>query len=82
MKVAVLYFAAVRDLAGMDEEVLELPLPVTTLGALARHLESVHPPLAGRLAHVRFALNEEFAMLDDSIAEGDVVALIPPFSGG
>lgn len=82
MKLTVLYFAAVRDLVGKDEEVLELPASVTTIGALASHLSAVRPPLEGRLKYVRFARNEEFAHENDAIAEGDTIALIPPVAGG
>ncbi len=82
MKLTVLYFAAVRDLVGKDEDVLELPASVTTIGALAAHLASVHAPLEGRLGYVRFARNEEFATNDASLADGDTIALIPPVAGG
>lgn len=82
MKLTVLYFAAVRDLVGKDEEVLELPASVTTIGALASHLARVHAPLEGRLGYVRFARNEEFAQNDEALAEGDTIALIPPVAGG
>jgi molybdopterin synthase sulfur carrier subunit len=82
MKVTVLYFAAVRDLVGKDEEVLELPASVTSIGALAGHLTQVHAPLEGRLGYVRFARNEEFARNEDVLADGDTVALIPPVAGG
>ena len=82
MKLTVLYFAAVRDLVGQDEEVLEVPASVTTIGALAAHLAHVHSPLKDRLGYVRFARNEEFAENDDPLAEGDTIALIPPVAGG
>jgi molybdopterin converting factor subunit 1 len=82
VRVTVLYFAAVRDLAGVDEEGLELPTEVTTIDALCAHLERTRPALDGRLGHVRFARNEEFARGADALAEGDVVALIPPVAGG
>lgn len=82
MKIQVLYFAAVRDLVGVPEETRELPPNVLTIGALAAHLAAVHPTLAGRLDAVRFARNEEFARNDDALADGDVVALIPPVAGG
>jgi len=39
-------------------------------------------PLVDRLRYVRFARNEEFAQPSDLIAEGDVIALIPPVAGG
>jgi molybdopterin converting factor subunit 1 len=82
MNVTILYFAAVRDLAGKDEERVALPDGVATIGALAEHLPKLHPELDGRLGHVRFARNEEFAQNVDLIAEGDVIALIPPVAGG
>lgn len=82
MTITVLYFAVVRELVGRDEDRLVLPEGVRTLEALSAHLASVHPALAGRLAGVRFARNEEFANLRDPVEEGDVVALIPPVAGG
>lgn len=82
MNVTILYFAAVRDLVGKDEERVALPEGIATIGALAEHLPRLHAPLAGRLASVRFARNEEFAQNVDPIAEGDVIALIPPVAGG
>jgi molybdopterin synthase sulfur carrier subunit len=82
VSITVLYFAAVRDLVGRSEERLELPPHVTTIEALAAHLVEVHPALAGRLSPVRFARNEEFASVRDPVAQGDVIALIPPVAGG
>lgn len=80
--ITVLYFAAVRDLVGKDEEQLALPADVATIAALTAHLARVHPELDGRLAHVRLARNEEFSRAEDPVAEGDVIALIPPVAGG
>lgn len=82
MKVTILYFAVVRELVGRGEEERELPPDVRTVGDVARHLESVHAPLEGRLGAVRLARNEVFADAGEAIAEGDVIALIPPVSGG
>jgi molybdopterin converting factor subunit 1 len=80
--ITVLYFAAVRDLAGVAEEALDLPRGVDTIDALCSYLQTHRPALEGRLAHVRFARNEEFARGKDALAEGDIVALIPPVAGG
>ena len=82
MNVTILYFAAVRDLVGRDEERVTLPDDIATIAALAAHLPTLHPPLEGRLGYVRFARNEEFAQNADPITEGDVIALIPPVAGG
>jgi molybdopterin converting factor subunit 1 len=82
VKLTLLYFAAVRDLVGKDEEVLDVPPSVTTIGALATHLTTLHPALEGRLKYVRFARNEEFAGNDTPLTAGDTIALIPPVAGG
>jgi molybdopterin converting factor subunit 1 len=82
MKVKVLYFAAVRDLVGRDEEELDVPDDARTVAAFGAFLERAHPPLAGRMKHVRIAKNEAFAADGEPIAEGDTLALIPPVAGG
>ena len=82
MTIRVLYFAAVRDLVGRDEEDLFLPDGIATIGDLAVFLAKHRPALAGRLGSVRFARNETFATNDEALAEGDVVAIIPPVAGG
>lgn len=82
MTITLLYFAAVRELVGTDEERLDVPAGVTTIAELAAFLEQHRPALAGRLGAVRFARNETFATSAEGIAEGDVIALIPPVAGG
>ena len=80
--IQVLYFAGVREAVGLPGEGLDLPEHVRTLSDLAGHLQKLHPSLDGRLSAVRFAINETFAEPDTALSEGDVVALIPPVSGG
>ena len=82
MELEILYFAAVRELVGVDTEHIEVPAAVTTVRALREHLEALHEPLAGRLGHVRIAVNEEMVRDGDPVRAGDVVALIPPVAGG
>jgi molybdopterin converting factor subunit 1 len=82
MTVRVLYFAGLRDAVGMSEETLALPEGVTTVAALAGHLAARHEAYAARRGHVRIARNEAFAADDEAIADGDVIALIPPVAGG
>jgi molybdopterin converting factor subunit 1 len=80
--VTVLYFAAIRDLRGAPEARLELEDDVRTIADLSSHIERTEPGLAGRLASVRFAINETFVSSDAPISNGDVIAVIPPVSGG
>lgn len=81
MTLVIYYFAALRDLLGLSEERLELtgPLDVATL---ARLLAERHPRLEPHLGSVRFAVNETFVDATTPLASGDVVAVIPPVSGG
>lgn len=80
--VTVLYFASIRELTGTSEVRLTLTDDIRTVADLSAHLETVVIALAGRLDSVRFAVNEEFASAETPIADGDVVAVIPPVSGG
>lgn len=82
MSLRVFYFAGLRDTLGLAEETLDLPEGVRTVRALADHLAARHPAYGERRAHVRIARNEAFAADDDPVADGDVIALIPPVAGG
>jgi len=78
----VLYFAALRDLVGTPEERVELGAEGKFVRELLNELEARHAGLRGRLSSVRVAVNEEFAETSASLHADDVVALIPPVSGG
>jgi len=80
--VTILYFAAVREAVGRTEEQRPLPDAVATVAALGPWLEEAYPALRGRLGAVRFAVNEEFATPETRLSDGDVIAVIPPVSGG
>lgn len=83
LEVEVLYFAALRDLAGVATEQVALPMPPgASVAALLAGLEQRHAGLRGRLQSVRVAVNEEFVEVSTELHGGDVVALIPPVSGG
>lgn len=82
MAIAVLYFAALRELLGRSEEVVQLPPGSPTVRALADHLVLLHPELRPHLPSVRFAINESFVDLAATVSAGDRVALLPPVSGG
>ena len=80
--VTVLYFAGLRDALGIAEEVFDVPSDVRTVGELCGHLAIRHAAYADRRRHVRVARNEVFARDDESLSDGDVIALIPPVAGG
>ncbi len=85
LRVTVLYFAALRDLAGVGEEEVDVATPGAaelSVGALLLALTERHTALQGRLESVRVAVNEEFTEPTTLLRGGEVVALIPPVSGG
>src|SRR5262245_58199375 len=79
--VRILYFAVVRERLGRDSEEIALPAGATGADLLAA-LEARHPALGGLRGAIKLAVNEELVGLDKVIADGDVVALIPPVAGG
>ena len=74
MRVHVKLFAGLRERAGWSERELD---GVDRLGDVWRALQLGEEP-EGLL----YAVNKEYADRDDPLADGDVVALIPPVSGG
>jgi molybdopterin synthase sulfur carrier subunit len=82
MQVELLFFAALRDRVGESRASLSLPAAACTVGQLRALVQERFPTLRGRLDSVRVAVNEDFALDDQTLADGDVVALIPPVCGG
>jgi molybdopterin synthase sulfur carrier subunit len=80
--VRVLYFAALRDAVGCEEESLELATGVRTVGDLCDVIAARHAGYAAARSQVRVARNEAFAGSAEALADGDVVAFIPPVAGG
>ena len=82
MKVIVLLFAAARDAASGNSEIaLELPSGATA-GDVVRSLSARFERLGAWEKHLRVAVNQEYVPAASALREGDVVALIPPVSGG
>jgi molybdopterin converting factor subunit 1 len=81
IRVRVLYFGQARDAAGRGEEVVSLP-SASSVGALVDRSLKAHQRLRTMSAAMRVAVNEEIAERDDRLAEGDVVAFLPPVAGG
>ncbi len=82
MRIQVLFFAAARERVGANAAHFDLEAGAT-LGTLRAALLAAHPELEALQRHVRWARNEHFTRdFDAALADADVVALIPPVSGG
>jgi molybdopterin converting factor subunit 1 len=77
----VLLFGAAADLAGGAREV-EVPAGSSTLAELWGVLERRHPDLAPMRDTLAFAVNGEYARMEDPVSDDDEVAVLPPVSGG
>lgn len=78
--ITLLYFAGVADVLGKREETWPLDPEKNTVEQLMSSLATCFPQLP--LTSVRVAVNEEFADPGQTLHAGDIVALIPPVSGG
>jgi len=81
--IEVRFFAMLKRLSGAGSREYALSEPITVLELkqmLARDIPALAPVLEGRSLLV--SVNEEFARDDELVADGDVVGLLPPFSGG
>ena len=78
--VKVRFFARLRELAGVENEALQVA-PGATLASVYAAVRARHTALPER-GSVRGALNQEFADWEAQVEDGDEVAFIPPVSGG
>lgn len=78
-KVTVLYFASLRDVAGVASELVESG--ASDLRGLYAELQARHG-FNWSTDALRVAAQGEFAQWDDALVEGSEVAFIPPVSGG
>jgi MoaE-MoaD fusion protein len=81
VRIRVLFFGALRDVAGLREDSLEVPAGAR-LDAVFDHYARRFPRLKDMAASVVLALNREFSPLSAALQEGDEVAFLPPVSGG
>jgi len=80
MNVRVRLFASAREAAGVGHLLLDLPAGATVRDAVAA-VTKEHP-LVGDIRQMVIARDRDYVTLDDPLADGNEVALIPPVSGG
>ncbi|MFQ5430618.1 MAG: molybdenum cofactor biosynthesis protein MoaE [Phycisphaerae bacterium] len=78
--IVVRFFGPARDLAGENEIRLTVP-EGETVGNVAGLLSERYPKLGAALG-IRLAVNRAYAAMNQVLADGDEVAVIPPVSGG
>ena len=81
MDVRVLLFAGLREAAGAREVCVQAPEGASVADVRER-LADAYPALRRLLANAGIAVNEEYTDAATRLRPGDIVALIPPVSGG
>jgi molybdopterin converting factor subunit 1 len=81
MKVRLLFFAVLRDIAGVDARELVLA-EGTTARDVWQSLRSEFAKLADYVQPPMIAVNETYAEPETVLREGDELAFIPPVAGG
>ncbi|ANZ32734.1 molybdopterin converting factor subunit 1 [Staphylococcus carnosus] len=75
----VLYFAEIKEILQKDTDQFQIDNEMT-VEAFKQYLFEKYPEIDGKKFQI--ALNEEFVQPHEKINQSDVVALIPPVSGG
>ena len=81
MQVRVLFFGALKDIAGRAQDEVQLPEPAR-LSSIFDHYASQFPRMREMASSIVMARNHEFAPLSTPVSDGDEVAFLPPVSGG
>jgi molybdopterin converting factor subunit 1 len=80
MKVQILFFGITTDLLGFSNLELEVT-EASTVVNLKSLLKEKYPQLKNMTSYA-IAVNESYAVNDLVLNENDIVAIIPPVSGG
>ncbi|MGC2385403.1 MAG: MoaD/ThiS family protein [Nitrososphaeraceae archaeon] len=81
IKVKVLYFANVKEIAGTREEEFILSNPASSDLLLRRILE-IHPGIKDLRKTISISVNRKIICEDILLNDKDEVALLPPVAGG
>ena len=79
------YFSWIKEHIGKAEEVIDLPVDITTIKELISYLENLNDDY--RLAFekknlIKIAINKSYSSIDDKIDNNDEIAFFPPVTGG
>jgi len=80
IKIQLLFFGICTDLIGTSSLEFEISTDAT-ISAFKVQLLGIHPQLENINSYA-IAVNEEYASNETVLKENDVVAIIPPVSGG
>ncbi len=74
-------FASAADAIGARERTMDIPQSCSIAQVWARLMES-HPDLRTLETTMAFAINDQLVASSAILEDGDILALLPPVSGG
>ncbi|MEP2103011.1 MAG: molybdopterin converting factor subunit 1 [Parasphingorhabdus sp.] len=81
----IVYFAWVRERLGRDQDNIDCPENVETVGQLLEFIRSedvAYEDVFADIEKLRFALDQDFVGLDAAIDTAKELAIFPPVTGG
>ena len=81
MKIKMLFFAQLREAAGVSEQIINLAQPVA-IGEFVKSFLEQPRFAACKDLPVRYAVNDEFVDVEEIVGDRAVIAIIPPVAGG
>lgn len=81
MKVRLLLFAALRDIAGAPEIAVDVAEGTRVIDVW-NEFRAGHPALSAYVTPPLAAINEEYVDPSAELRDGDELAFVPPVSGG
>ena len=81
MKIRLLFFAVLRDIAGRSEQVIDVA-EGTRAGDVWQRLRGEHAALRDYVQPPMIAVNESYVGVEEPLHDGDELAFIPPVAGG
>ena len=79
--VNVLFFGAARDAAGVGQATVETIAPAF-VSTVKETVYRTYEPVSHFARSLMIAVNEEYATDDTALKDQDIVAFLPPVSGG
>ncbi|AYE51182.1 molybdopterin converting factor subunit 1 [Priestia megaterium] len=76
--ITVLFFAGIKEEIGLDRLIVEKEN--ITVSHLKQYIKSTYPSVP--FNHCMIAVNENFVADDEILKDQDIIAFIPPVSGG
>jgi MoaE-MoaD fusion protein len=82
MRINILLFATLKDIAGQPRLSLDLAQESATVADVRAALSEKHPAMEENIKAAIASVNQEYAFDEEPVHDGDEVAFFPPVSGG